>query len=72
MFSYHRIVQGADWYYGPTTPQDFTNHLPPVYIKDSAIATFAICMVCFIGYLVYLLIFSAASKRRDEIRRQQR
>jgi Ca2+/Na+ antiporter len=66
------IIQGADWAYGANRPMDLINHKPPVYIKITALITFGICMVLFIGYLVYLLIFSAASKRKDELRKQQK
>lgn len=73
MLSSHiRIVQGADWYYGPDRKQDLIQNKPPAYIKNSAIATFVICMIFFVLYLVYLVIFSVASKRKDELRRQER
>lgn len=64
------IIQGADWHYGPHTEQDLDN--VPSYIKYSAITTSVICFIFFVCYLVYLVVFSAASKRIDEYRNEKR
>ncbi|XP_003386706.1 PREDICTED: uncharacterized protein LOC100632705 [Amphimedon queenslandica] len=64
------IIQGADWVYGAHKPQTIDN--VPSYIKYSAIATSVICFIFFVCYLVYLVVFSAASKRIDEWRGEKR
>lgn len=66
------IIQGADWYYGPTTKMDLDKHKPKPYIKYSAITTSVICFIGFFGYLIYLMVYNVAAKRKSELRRQER
>lgn len=53
---FHRIVQGADWHYGPSKEMDIT--VTPPYIKVTAKVTAAICFMFFVAYLVYLVSLS--------------
>ena len=47
-YRFSRIVQGADWHFGPTN----TNPQPE-YIRDAALATFLFAMLFFFAYLTF-------------------
>ena len=52
-FFWWRIVQGADWHYGPAKRMNMDE--TPSYIKYSAIVTSFICFILFFAYLIYLV-----------------
>ncbi|KAJ7387751.1 Alpha/beta hydrolase domain-containing protein 11 [Desmophyllum pertusum] len=58
------IVQGADWHFGPHNfgPQ-------PAYVRNAALATMIICFIGFIAYLIFLFVDSkSATMRADKHR----
>eukprot|EP00731_Ephydatia_muelleri_P014631 Em0008g351a len=64
------VVQGADWHWGPTSHPDTSP--APAYTKWSALATFILCFIFFILYMAQQLIFSVASQRKDNARKEKR
>jgi len=49
-------VQGADWHFGPHNfgPQ-------PPYVRQAALATMIICFIGFVAYLIFLVSHSAVT-----------
>lgn len=50
-FTFHRIVQSADWYFGAknkTSPQ-------PAYVRKSALATMVFCFFGMFAYFAYMV-----------------
>ena len=69
----HSIVQGADWHWGPTRTANITDTTSgqDAYVKDAALATCVLSLVFLIGYLVFQVVYSVGSKRKEQIRRQE-
>jgi hypothetical protein len=66
------IVQGADWYYGPTRPNTSeANGEVPTYIKYTSLSTGIICFILFVAYLVYQIVDSVAARRKAEVKRKE-
>lgn len=60
------IVQGADWRFGPHNfgPQ-------PEYVRKAALATMIICFIGFVAYLVFLFVDSKSAQMRADKHRQE-
>lgn len=60
------IVQGADWHFGPHNfgPQ-------PEYVRKAALATMIICFIGFIAYLIFLFVDSKSAQMRADKHRQE-
>lgn len=60
------IVQGADWHFGPHNfgPQ-------PEYVRKAALATMIICFIGFVAYLIFLFVDSKSAQMRADKHRQE-
>ncbi|XP_020620735.1 uncharacterized protein LOC110058423 [Orbicella faveolata] len=60
------IVQGADWHFGPHNFGD-----QPPYVRQAALATMIICFIGFVAYLIFLFVDSKSAQMRAERHRQE-
>ncbi|XP_078361609.1 uncharacterized protein LOC144645969 isoform X2 [Oculina patagonica] len=60
------IVQGADWHFGP---HNFGEQ--PDYVRKAALATMIICFIGFVAYLIFLFVDSKSAQMRAEKHRQE-
>jgi len=51
--TFHSIVQGADWHYGPKKPGGHSDPQPEDSIKDTALVTAILALIFFVLYLIY-------------------
>ncbi|XP_064385229.1 uncharacterized protein LOC135334107 [Halichondria panicea] len=67
------VVQGADWHWGPSTTPNMTNSTSgqPDYIKNSSLATCIMATIFLIAFLVFQVLFSVGSRRKDQLRREE-
>ncbi|CAH3176055.1 unnamed protein product [Porites lobata] len=60
------IVQGADWHFGP---HNFGTQ--PEYVRKAALATMIICFIGFVAYLIFLFVDSKSAQMRADKHRQE-
>lgn len=60
------IVQGADWHFGPHNFGD-----QPPYVRKAALATMIICFIGFVAYLIFLFVDSKSAQMRADKHRQE-
>lgn len=61
------IIQGADWHFGP---KDHGTDPQPSYIKYSALSTGILALIFLLAYLVFQVVYSVASKRKEISRKE--
>jgi len=60
------VVQGADWYWGATLigPQ-------PAYVSTCALVTMVMCLLGFIGYIIFSIFDSQRNERMVRLHKQE-